>query len=69
MGINVIILLCWRYLLVFWNKQNSKKVAELNITPEEADRRGQVLGARDVTDRHNIFFTCVIQVTVCWTFG
>ena len=56
MGIDVIITILWRVYLVWMNKRRAREVAAMNITAEEAERRGQELGARDVTDLKNPFF-------------
>lgn len=56
MGVDILLLLVWRYYLVWQNKTRAAKIAEMGISAEEAERRGQIEGAKDVTDTKNIFF-------------
>ena len=56
LGIQVLVIIVWRQYLVWVNRKRSREVAQLGLTPEEAEQRGQILGAQDATDRQNIFF-------------
>lgn len=56
MGAQALVIIIWRVWLVRQNKKKAKEVEAMNITPEEAERRGQEMGARDVTDIQNPFF-------------
>ena len=56
---NTVVIVFWRLWLVYQNRRRSKIVAEMGLTTEEAERRGQELGAQDVTDVDNPFFRSV----------
>lgn len=56
MGAQALVIIAWRMWLVRQNKKKAKEVEAMNITPEEAERQGQEMGARDVTDIQNPFF-------------
>ena len=56
MGVDVIWIIIWRFYLVWMNRKRAKIVAEMNLSPEEEIRRGEELGAQDVTDLKNPFF-------------
>jgi MFS family permease len=57
MAAECLTILAWRFWLVYCNKKKAEEVAAMGLTTEEAERRGQELGADDVTDRRNPFFT------------
>ena len=56
MGVNCLNIIVWRLWLVYQNRRRAKIVASMGLTPEQAERRGQELGAQDVTDVDNPFF-------------
>ena len=56
MGIDAVLIVLWRFYLVWMNKRKDREVAAMGLTAEEAERRGQELGAQDVTDLNNPFF-------------
>ncbi|ORX40473.1 major facilitator superfamily domain-containing protein [Kockovaella imperatae] len=56
MGVSCLVITLWRLYLVRQNKKKAEIVAAMGLTPEEAERRGQELGAQDVTDVDNPFF-------------
>lgn len=56
MGVDAVLIVVWRFYLVWKNNRKDREVAALGISPEVAERRGQELGAQDVTDLNNPFF-------------
>ena len=55
-GVDALVIFAWRFYLVWANKRKDHEVAKMSISQEEAERRGQELGAQDVTDLRNPFF-------------
>ncbi len=53
MGCLVIVIIVWKFWLMYVNKKKAKAIAAMGISPEEAEKRGQELGAKDVTDLKN----------------
>lgn len=56
MGVLVIVIIIWKFWLIYINRKKARKVAEMGISAKEAERKGQELGASDVTDLKNPFF-------------
>lgn len=66
MGAQALVIIAWRYWLVRQNRKKAQEVAEMNLSEAEAERRGQEMGAMDVTDIKNPFFRSVgLQVSQC----
>lgn len=65
MAAQSVVILAWRYWLVYQNHKRAKIVEAEGLTPEEAERRGQELGAQNVTDLKNPYFVYVSQKTHC----
>lgn len=59
MAANCLVITCWRFWLVYQNRKRDKLVQSMGLTAEEAERKGQELGARDATDVENPFFRWV----------
>jgi hypothetical protein len=57
MGVEVGILAIWRLWLVRCNRKKTAAWAAEGLTTEEVERRGQEMGAEDITDRKNPYFT------------
>ena len=55
----VIVIIIWKFWLLYINRKKARIVAEMGISVEEAERRGQELGAKDVTDLKNPYFVYV----------
>jgi len=55
-GVEFFVVVGWKLWLVYQNKKRAAIIKDMNITAEEAERRGQVLGAEDTTDMKNVFF-------------
>lgn len=60
MGVETITIICWKLWLMYVNKKKAKAIAAMGISQEEAERRGQELGAEDVTDMKNPYFVYVV---------
>ena len=56
MAANCLVIVAWRLWLVYQNRKRAKIVEAMGLTSEEAEKRGQELGAQDVTDVDNPFF-------------
>jgi hypothetical protein len=56
MGGALILIILWRFWLVYQNRKKDEEVAAMGLTKAEEERRGQELGAQDVTDLKNPFF-------------
>lgn len=56
MGGALILIVLWRFWLVYQNRKKDEAVAAMGLTQAEEERRGQELGAQDVTDLKNPFF-------------
>ena len=56
MAVETLDIICWKLWLVYQNKKRAKAISEMGISSEEAERKGQELGAEDVTDLKNPFF-------------
>ncbi|RSH87150.1 hypothetical protein EHS25_003641 [Saitozyma podzolica] len=56
MGGALILIVLWRFWLVYQNRKKDEEVAAMGLTKAEEERRGQELGAQDVTDLKNPFF-------------
>ena len=57
---NTMVIVAWRVWLVYQNRRRTKIVEAMGLTQQEAERRGQELGAQDVTDVDNPFFRSVL---------
>ncbi|KAK8079162.1 major facilitator superfamily transporter [Apiospora phragmitis] len=55
-GLEFLLILVWRILLVMRNKRRAKRLQELGISEEERVERGKQLGEQDATDFENIYF-------------
>jgi hypothetical protein len=56
MGAALILIILWRFWLVYQNRKKDEIVAAMGLAQAEEERRGQELGAQDVTDLKNPFF-------------
>jgi ACS family allantoate permease-like MFS transporter len=56
MAAEVLTIMVWKFWLVYKNKQRAQAIAAEGLSPEEVDRKGQELGALDVTDLKNPYF-------------
>ncbi|GFZ45616.1 hypothetical protein JCM24511_03344 [Saitozyma sp. JCM 24511] len=56
MAAEVLTIVVWKFWLVYKNKQRAQAIAAEGLSPEEVDRKGQELGALDVTDLKNPYF-------------
>lgn len=54
-GLEFLLILVWRVLLVMRNKRRAKRLQELGISEEERVERGKQLGEQDATDFENIY--------------
>ncbi|KAK8062293.1 major facilitator superfamily transporter [Apiospora hydei] len=55
-GLEFLLIVVWRVLLVMRNKRRAKRLQELGISEEERVERGKQLGEQDATDFENIYF-------------
>ncbi|KAK7912093.1 major facilitator superfamily transporter [Apiospora marii] len=55
-GLEFLLIVVWRVLLVMRNKRRAKHLQELGISEEERIERGKQLGEQDATDFENIYF-------------
>lgn len=56
LAIQVLVIISWRTMLVWENRKRAREIEGMGLSAEEAERKGQILGAQDVTDRKNVFF-------------
>jgi len=56
MAVEFATIVLWRFWLGYVNRKRARAIAAEGISKEEAERRGQELGAEDVTDRNNPYF-------------
>lgn len=56
MAVEVATIFSWRCWLVYQNKKKDAEIAQMGLTAEEIERRGQEMGANDITDMKNPFF-------------
>ena len=49
-------LIIWRLWLMRCNAKKRQAIADQNMTIEEVEKRGQELGAEDITDMRNPYF-------------
>ncbi|WVQ86238.1 hypothetical protein IAT38_008406 [Cryptococcus sp. DSM 104549] len=56
MGVELVTIVIWRLYLGWVNRKKERAIAEMGLTPEEIERKGQELGAEDTTDIQNPFF-------------
>ena len=56
MGALVLAIIAWKFWLMYVNKKRAKQIAEMGLSAQEVEQRGQELGAKDVTDLKNPFF-------------
>ena len=56
LGLQILVIIAWRIYLVRENRRRAREIERMGISEQEAEKRGQVLGVQDVTDRKNIFF-------------
>lgn len=60
-GLEFLLILVWRVLLVMRNKRRAKRLEELGISEEERVERGKQLGEQDATDFENIYVSFIVQ--------
>jgi ACS family allantoate permease-like MFS transporter len=56
MAVSTLNIVAWKLWLIWMNRKKDREVAAMNLTEEEKERKGQELGAMDVTDMKNPFF-------------
>lgn len=61
MAAQTIIILSWRFWLVYNNNKRAKAIEAEGISSEEVEKRGQQLGSEDVTDLKNPYFMSVVM--------
>ncbi|EAL19236.1 hypothetical protein CNBH3350 [Cryptococcus deneoformans B-3501A] len=56
MGVEFATIVIWRIWLEYCNRKKTRAIAEMGLSEEEIEKRGQELGAEDTTDMKNPFF-------------
>lgn len=59
-GLEVLILIAWRFYYVFMNRKRDRLVAEMGMTKEESDHQGRLNGEAGMTDLDNVHFRYVL---------
>ena len=54
-GLELLLIVIWRALLVLRNKRRDKMMVDMGISEEERARRGREMGEQDCTDFENIY--------------
>lgn len=55
-GVEFFAILAWKFWLVYQNRSKARQIQAMNLTEEEKEKQGQILGAEDTTDMKNPFF-------------